>query len=428
MHIEIKKGLDIPLSGEASGEVKVGSHPKSVALDLAPFFGVRFSLKVREGDSVALGQPLAEDKECPGRMFVSPAGGRVVAIERGEKRRLLRVVIDVAKEEERVNFPPQQGGNDQLIARMLEGGMFARILKRPCSTLADPQALPSAIFVQAIESAPYAPPISVDQSRFDQGLAALAQLATVHVVGAEGAVPGVQYHTASGPHPIANPSVHIYHIDPILRVDEVKWTLHARDVEYLGGLIEGVVAPERVVSVAGDGVEEDCRGHYRVRDGVALQELIGDLDENWAVVSGDPLMGARGHYLGMFDNVACTIKEACGRQPLHFCGLGANRYTASKAYLSAFLKRKPVRVTTNQHGEGRAFVDSAYYDKFMPMKIPTVALVKAILANDFETAIDLGLLEVSAEDFALGTFACPSKIEMVDIMRKGLFEFAQQYV
>ena len=55
--------------------------------------------------TVKIGQPLAEDKECPGRMFVAPAAGSVKEVHRGEKRVLRDIVIDVAAKEESIEFP-----------------------------------------------------------------------------------------------------------------------------------------------------------------------------------------------------------------------------------------------------------------------------------------------------------------------------------
>ena len=56
----------------------------------------------------------------------------------------------------------------------------------------------------------------------------------------------------------------------------------------------------------------------------------------------------------------------------------------------------------------------------MPMRIPTMHLVRAVQAEDFDLAEELGLLEIDAEDFALPTFICPSKVEMSDIIKRGL--------
>ena len=71
-------------------------------------------------------------------------------------------------------------------------------------------------------------------------------------------------------------------------------------------------------------------------------------------------------------------------------------------------------------------MDGAIYDKVMPLPITTMNLVKAVMAEDYDLAEELGLLEVDSEDFALATFVCPSKIEMIDIMQKGLNAHAKE--
>ncbi len=60
------------------------------------------------------------------------------------------------------------------------------------------------------------------------------------------------------------------------------------------------------------------------------------------------------------------------------------------------------------------------------MNIMVDYLVRAVLAHDTDEAVDLGLLETAPEDFALCAFACPSKMDLVDIVRKGLQEVEEE--
>ena len=66
--------------------------------------GMKPTLLVEEGDIVKLGQPLFEDKKNPGVLFTSPAGGKVEAINRGARRALQSVVIEISDDEESVDF------------------------------------------------------------------------------------------------------------------------------------------------------------------------------------------------------------------------------------------------------------------------------------------------------------------------------------
>ena len=75
---------------------------------------------------------------------------------------------------------------------------------------------------------------------------------------------------------------------------------------------------------------------------------------------------------------------------------------------------------TDENGGHRAIVLNQLYDEYVALDICTFFLLKAILANDIEEAEKLGILECDEEDFALCTFACPSKTDVGAIIRQGL--------
>ena len=77
-------------------------------------------------------------------------------------------------------------------------------------------------------------------------------------------------------------------------------------------------------------------------------------------------------------------------------------------------------LNTGQNGGSRAMVWTDIYDQVMPLDIYTNFLVKAVLAEDWEEAEGLGLLETAEEDFALATYLCPSKMDICAIIGKGL--------
>lgn len=459
VHIKIAKGLDIPISGKPVGPIKdlvLGGEasslrvPSRVALSLSSFDDVKLRLLVKVGDVVKKGQALAEDKSTPGRMFVSPAGGVVHDVSRGLKRSLQEIVIDVAKDEGYCEFPIMDIGRasrQEIVDRLLEGGAFAFIRSRPFNLLADPSKPPRNIFVKAIESAPFVPPAELQvlghEKEFQAGLRALSKLTegAVHLVyrkdstlAAFTKAEHVQKHTAEGPHPISNVSLHIQKIDPVRSVEDIIWTLSALDVVAIGHLLtRGRCYSERVVSVAGPGVLPDRTGYFRVRAGYPIEAFVAGrvAKGRLRLISGDPLMGQKvdvDDFLGFSHTTFCVIPEGVEREFLHFFGLGINKYSFSRAYLSGHLDNdgRQYPFTTSQHGEHRAFVDSTLYDEVMPLSVPTMLLVKAVMAEDFELAQTLGLAEVDSEDFALPTFVCPSKMEMVDIIKKGLKQFAQE--
>lgn len=453
VHISINKGLDIPIEGKPTGTVQdfiplgesfPSDHPLEISLNLDPFDDLRFRLQAKEGDRVKVGQPLVEDKATPGRVFASPAGGEIVRVQRGLKRRIVDIVIRVDSKEEYHDFGTlnvDSASREKLLDKLTQEGLFAHIRQRPFNFLASPDKAPRSIFVKAIESAPFVPPAELqvqgNEKDFQTGLDALAKLTdgSVHLVHhvdststAFTQAKNVQVHTAEGPHPIGNQSVHIHYIDPILTPECVVWTVSVLDVIMIGHLCNtGRYFTDRVVSIAGPGVLPDRRGYFKVRAGFPVSKLIAGRipSKPTRIISGNPLTGQKvdaDGFLGFYHTALTAIPEVTEREMFHFLRLGVNKYSFSKAYLSGHFdnSKREYSFTTNQHGEERAFIDPTQYDKVMPLPIPTMNLVKAVMAEDFDLAEELGLLEVDSEDFALSTFVCPSKVEMVDIIRDGL--------
>lgn len=459
MHIKVKKGLDIPIVGQPTGPIKpILPGGQASAMAYVPQIALTFSaeeelqprLLVKAGDIVKIGQPLVEDKKTPGRMFAAPAAGVIKEVVRGAKRVLKAIVIDVSREESYQDFPIADikiATREQLVQRLMESGCFTHIRSRPFNLLADPHKVPKAIFVKALESAPFVPPaeyqVEGHEAEFQAGLNALQKLTEgpVHLVYRLGTTckafteaAGVQRHTAEGPHPVSNASVHIERLAPIRSVNDLVWTLNAWDVVAIGYLLtRGRTFVERVISIAGPGIIEGRTGYFKARTGFPISALAADRLKNEEVrlISGDPLMGEKVDMqdcMGSAHFAFSAIPENVERDFLHFMGLGVNRYTFSRAYLSGHLDnaKREYEFTTSLHGEHRAFIDSTLYDQVMPLNVPTMLLVKAVMAEDFEFAETLGLLEVDSEDFALPTFVCPSKMEMVEIMKAGIKRYAKE--
>ncbi|MEC7839218.1 MAG: Na(+)-translocating NADH-quinone reductase subunit A [Chlamydiota bacterium] len=453
MHIKIKKGLNIPIGGKPTGDIQELvpsgqtadiSKPKEISLNLWPFEDLRLKLLKKVGQKVKIGEAICEDKGCPGRMFVAPAAGTIKDVRRGLKRRIMDIIIEVDENEEYLEYlptNPEGATRHDIISKLMEGGLFTVIRQRPFSILANPQRLPRSIFVKAIESAPFVPPpelqIQGHEKEFQSGLNALAKLSegSVHLIYHKDSIckafteaENVTKHTAEGPHPIATHSVFIEKIDPIRSPEDVIWTLNAHDVICIGKLLtKGRYYNERVISIAGPGIIEGQRGYYRVREGCPIASLVaGRIPKSpQRLVSGDPLMGTRvdmEEFLGFYHYTFCAIPENTERELLHFFRLGSKKFSFSRAYASGHMDstKKVYDFTTSQHGEHRAFIDPTLYDEVMPLNIPTMQLVKSVMAEDYELADELGLLSVDAEDFALPTFVCPSKMEMTEIMKQGI--------
>lgn len=450
MDLTIKNGLDIPLSGKPSGPLKSLSRPSKIALNVNAFEELRFKILVKTGDFIKIGQPVLENKAIPGQQFVSPACGTIVEIRRGLKRRLLDIIIAVSEKEdyfEEETLALNHASKEEILAFLMKKGAFPHIRMRPFDLTATPQHLPRDIFIKALETTPYVPPaelqIEGEEDHFQIGLNALHRLTSgnVHLIYQKKtsckafiAAEGVKKYAIEGPHPSGNASVHIHLIRPIRHAQDYVWTLSALDVVVIGKLIStGRYHYERVVSIAGNGIIEGRQGYFKARVGFPIADLIAERAKNQLLrlISGDPLCGSKvspQDFLEFAHTTFCAIPENIHQEPFHFLRLGGDKYSASRTYFSGHVKppSEGYDFTTNQHGEERPFIDPSIYHQVMPMRIPTAQLVKALLAEDFELAEKLGLFEVSSEDFALPTFICPSKIEMIEIVKNGLLRYSKE--
>lgn len=462
VHIKVTQGIDLPLDGAPNRPNKQGASeeaavqfrhifPTSEQGLMLDGYGVdRYKLLVKEGDKLRKAQAVASVKDQPHIVFSAPCSGTVKEILRGAKRRIRGVIFQ--RDEEQVSLaceaPINFSDRRALIEYICSSGLMPLIKQRPFNILPtiDPinsseeafkDALPRDIFVSAVISSPY----QVDEQTqlqghwqdFYKGLEVLSHLTTgevhlTHRIDAQAELlqaPFCSHHTIEGPHPIGNVSVHIHHIKPIRSAKEIVWTLDIGGVITLGHMFNtGSLLTERRVALCGEGLLSERRCVVETEVGIRLSDLLSGSysQEHIRIIHGDPLTGVRaepGECLAMGSTSVTALKESEHRQMLHFFRLGLNKYSTHRGYISSML-RSLFKCDTNQHGEARAFIDGEIYDRVMPMRIPTMHLVKAILCEDFERAEELGLLEVAPEDFALATYICPCKIEMSDIVAKGL--------
>lgn len=452
MHISIRKGLNIPLQGNPiqGKELLQLPAPSTIGLDVSPFEGMRLAPLKEVGAVVHAGEAIVCDKGNRKRVFVAPASGKIKEFIRGEKRRLLKVVIARKPEAPSLALPCvdiDSTSADVLLRVLAERGILPHIHVRPALRMPDPEALPEAIFIRALASAPFAPSPELElvgrEREFSAGLQALHRLCPRHVhlvfhvsscCAALTEAKDVVKHTASGPHPIESPSIHIEAVHPIFDRNQTIWTLDVSTVIRIGfSLSQGAFYADQVVALAGEGIAEEKRGVFRLSRGYPVAEIVKwcALDcDRVRLVSGDPLTGdvidQVGH-IGFFHSVFCALpKMQQHREMFHFLRPYRKFYTATSTYVAKRCKEK-YSFQTHKRGEERAFVDPTVYNRVMPLLIPVVPLIKALLAEDYHAAEELGLLEVSPEDFALPAFICPSKVEMVAIVARGMKEYRAQH-
>ncbi|MBQ8225464.1 MAG: Na(+)-translocating NADH-quinone reductase subunit A [Bacteroides sp.] len=437
--IKLRKGLDINLKGKAAQEFMTVKTPGSYALVPDDFTGVKPKVVVKEQEHVKAGEPLFVDKNHPEVKFVSPVSGVVTSVERGERRKVLNIVVEADAEQQYADFGqknPQQMTGEQVKAALLESGLFAFVRQRPYDVIADPTVAPKAIFVSAFDSAPLAADFELalkgEEKNFQTGLDALAKVAKTYLnmsvkqqSAALTTAKNVTVTAFDGPHPAGNVGVQINHIAPISKGKTV-WTLGAEAVLFIGRLLNtGRVDLTRTVAVTGSEVKKPA--YCKLKVGAQLTELFkGNVtaDKNLRYISGNPLTGkkvAADGYLGAFHSQVTVIPEGDDvHEMLGWIMPRCNQYSTSRSYFSWLCGKKEYAFDARIKGGERHMIMSGEYDSVFPMDIFPEQLVKAIIAGDIDRMEALGIYEVAPEDFALCEFVCSSKVEVQRIVRAGL--------
>lgn len=438
----IKQGLDLPITGDCQQVIEDARPVTQVAVLGTDFHDLRPTMAVEEGADVRLGQLLFEDKRRPGIRFTAPAAGKVVAVNRGAKRRLLSVVIEVASNEEAETFDvggkrPEDLDGDTIRKALVESGLWTGLRSRPYSKVPLPEQRPHSIFVTAIDTNPLAADPAVvlagRDEAFTTGLAALAKLTDgeLHLCKEPGAAiaDGAGRLDASvaefaGPHPAGLAGTHIHFIDPVGLQKDVFW-INYQDVLAIGELfLTGKVDPTRVISIAGPQVRRPRL--LRTRLGASIDQLLVDEidgDDN-RVISGSVLSGrtAAGElaFLGRWHLQVSVLAEGRERELLGWQSPGLDKFSVKGVFLSKLIPGKRFAMHTNTNGSPRAMVPVGAYEAVMPLDVIPVSLLKSLITGDAETAIQLGALELDEEDLSLCTFVCPGKTEYGPLLRSNL--------
>ena len=437
---KIKKGLDIMLEGAAEQQLAVCPLAETYAVKPADFNGIVPKLAVKEGCSVKAGDPLFVDKATEKIAVVSPVSGTVKAIERGERRKLLRICIESDGKQDYKSFnapDPEKASGEEVHALMLEAGMAAFLRQRPYDVIADPEQKPKSIFVSAFSIMPLAADFSfVAKGRegdFKTGIAALSRIAPVYVginpqqINSELLpITHAKVSVFSGPNPAGNVGVQINHIDPVNK-GETVWTMAPEHVIMLGELFRtGKVNLTRRIAVAGSMITAPA--YVETLIGAPMTSIIGDKIKGTGhvrIIGGNPLVGERSgmdDYLGAFCTEVCAIPEGDDvNEAFGWIMPRLNQFSTSRSYFSwLFGKSKKYDLDCRIKGGERHIIMSGEYDRVFPMDIYAGYLIKAIITGDIDRQEALGIYEVAPEDFAVAEFVDSSKLELQKIVREGL--------
>jgi len=440
--IKIKKGLDIKLAGEASPILMSVKQADLFAVKPTDYHGVMPKLMVKVGARVKAGEVLFYDKANPEVIFPSPVSGEVVEVVRGERRKLLEVIVKADATIDYASFDKvdlAKASADEIKAAMLQAGVWQYIQQRPYDIIASKDDTPRDIFISAFDSSPLATNnqfiLTGQEEALQAGVDALSKLTSGKVhVGINGntasktihKIKNIETHEFVGPHPAGNVGTQIHKIAPINK-GEIVWTVNIQDVIIIGRLfVDGIFDASRIIALCGSEVKKPA--HYKVISGSAIAPLLEgqvDTNTNLRYISGSILTGekiAKNNFLGAYANQLTIIPET-GEADFMGWGMPAfDHFSAHNSVGSKLIgKLKSVwTMDARMNGEERGLVMSNEYDKVFPMDILPEILLKAVITKDIDKMEQLGIYEVAPEDFALCEVVCTSKIDVQNKIREGL--------
>ena len=435
--IKLHKGLDIHLQGKAEEKLIQLKSNGQYALVPDDFEGVTPKVVVKEGDIVKAGDALFVNKQYPEVKFASPVSGKVVEVVRGERRKVLCVKVQADAEQEFVDFGKKDVGTltgEQVVNALLEAGIFGYINQLPYAVSTNPSVLPKAIFVSALRDKPLAGDFEFEvqgqEQDFQTGITALSKIAKTYLgVGVGSKLEGIkdaEVNIFDGKCPAGNVGVQVNNIDPVNK-GEVVWTIGDPTVVlFIGRLLNtGKVNLSRRVALCGSEVKNPAYVDMLV--GEELSTLLSnsyDASKNVRIINGNVLTGrptTKEGFLGAHTSEITVIPE--GNDADEMLGWILPRFkqfSVNRSYFSWLCGKKSYALDARIKGGERHMIMSGEYDKVLPMDIYGEYLIKAIIAGDIDRQEQLGIYEVSPEDFALAEFVDSSKLELQRIVREGL--------
>jgi len=439
--IRLRKGLDIHLQGKAE-ETKMNLKSNGhFALVPDDFEGVVPKVVVREGDIVKAGDALFVNKLYPEVRFASPVSGKVTAVVRGERRKVLCVKVEADAEQQYVDFGKKDVSaldGKAVVDALLEAGLFGYINQLPYAISTNPSVMPKSIFVSALRDKPLAGSFEFEVKDqvvdFQTGLIALSKIAKTYVGFGEdssllpelSAVDNLEFNVFKGKCPAGNVGVQVNNIDPVNK-GEVVWTIGDPSVVlFIGRLFNtGKVNLSRTVALCGSEVKKPCYVDMLV--GEELSTLLSnsyEADHSVRIINGNVLTGTvttKDGYLGAHTSEITVIPEGDdNNEMLGWIMPRFGQFSVNRSYFSWLFGKKAYALDARVKGGERHMIMSGEYDKVLPMDIYGEYLIKAIIAGDIDKMEQLGIYEVSPEDFALAEFVDSSKLELQRIVREGL--------
>jgi Na+-transporting NADH:ubiquinone oxidoreductase subunit A len=444
--IKLKKGLELPIQGAPKQQILEGNQVTRVALLGEEYVGMRPTMHVQVEDSVKKGQVLFEDKKNPGVRFTAPASGKVVAINRGDKRVLQSVVIEIISDDSESFAKYAASELDQLnpesvVENLNASGLWTALRTRPYSKIPTLDSRPHSIFVNAMDTNPLAAEpqvvIAARSEDFINGLKVISRLTEGKVYLSKSPDAEVQSGDAaveikefSGPHPAGLVGTHIHYVDPV-GANKTVWHIGYQDVIAVGALFTtGELDASRVIALAGPAANKP-RLVATLQGADVAQLIAGEHGEQECrAVSGSVLHGTHAQgvhgYLGRYHNQISLLKEGREKELFGWLRPGGDKHSVTRAYLSHIAPKRLFDMTTTTNGSDRSMVPIGNYERIMPLDILPTLLLRDLISGDTDGAQQLGCLELDEEDLALCGYVCPGKYEYGNILRDCLTKIEKE--
>jgi Na+-transporting NADH:ubiquinone oxidoreductase subunit A len=436
--IKLRKGLDIKLKGRAVLNKRSAVKSSEYALCPDAFVGVKPMVVVHVGDKVKAGDALFVNKNYPNVKFASPVSGEVTDIVRGDRRKVLSVKVKADAEQQYAEFAPKDVNaldGDAVINSLLEAGLFGYINQLPYAISTNEQTKPKAVFVSALRDMPLAANFEFElkgnEDEFQAGLTALSKIAKTYLgIGKKQTaftnVKDVELTVFDGACPAGNVGVHVNHLCSVNK-GEIVWTVDPTAVIFFGRLfLSGKVDLTRTIAVAGS--EVNTPDYVDCLVGTPLKDILSDRllnTDHIRIINGNPLTGVKdsldGYLLAHTSEVTVIPEGDDADEMLGWIMPRFNQFSVSKSYFSwLFGKKREYDIDARVKGGERHMIMSGEYDSVLPMDIYGEYLIKSIVTGDIDKQEQLGIYEVSPEDFALAEFVDSSKLPLQKIVREGL--------
>lgn len=432
--IKLKRGFDINLKGKVDS-TDIAQEATSLTYAIVPddFTGIVPRLEKKEGDKVAMGEPVYHDKNDEKIKVTSPVSGTLKQVIRGDRRKIMAIVIEPDSEQRQIEFDIKENPK----ALLLESGIWPMLRQRPYDIVPNTTMRPRDIFITAFDSSPLAPSLKVvlgdDEKYLAKAVEALSTMTDGKVY--LGCSPqdlivdsGAVTNTFAGPHPAGNAGVQVANVKPVNK-GETVWTLDVVTAARIGKLFEtGKMDYSTVVALTGSGVESPC--YVKATMGCTLKSLLdgrlNDNDKEKRIISGNVLTGVKetidGYLHAPYRHVTVINEINKKDEFMGWASLNPKKYSIYRDFTTWIFggRHKEVDLDAKINGGERAIVLTGEYDRMLPMDIYAEFLIKAIIAFDIDKMEQLGIYEVAPEDFAIAEFVDSSKLELQRIVREGL--------